>query len=271
MPIPISWQPYCKEEKLTSFNETNKCPIGHYCSKGGNWPPVPCQPGYYCKKTGMSSELECPIGYYCPTGKDQEPIPCPRGYFCNENGISSLGSKYKCPAGYYCPNGKNSTPVICPAGNYCPGGNYEPTKCLDGQYQDQNGQPSCKNISEGYYITSPSSQQIQCPKDFYCPGGKGGLIRCPSSTWRSDNGLLTTDLGSTSYSYIWNPTTIVDGRINSSYENACKIPAGSYCGSSAAVYALSNQCETNCCRYNEDPGGYIYRKCLNPQSGYPCA
>lgn len=261
---------YCKEERLTSLKESNKCPIGHYCDKGGNWPPVKCHPGYYCTKTGMSLEVECPIGYYCPTGADKNPILCPRGYYCYEKGISSLGTKYKCPAGKYCPNGGNSTPINCPVGNYCPGGDYEPIKCEQGQYQNQNGQASCKNISEGYYVTSPSDEQKQCPKDFYCPGGKGGLIKCQRSTWRSDNGLLTTDLGSTSSSYIWNPTTIVDGRINSSYENACKIPAGSYCGSSAAVYALSSQCETNCCRYNEDSGGYTYRKCLNPQSGYPC-
>ena len=268
VPCPKGY--YCTEERLTSLKESNKCPIGHYCDKGGNWPPVKCHPGYYCTKTGMISELECPIGYYCPTGADKNPIPFPIGYFCDEKGISSLGTKYKCPVGKYCPIGKNTTPVICPEGTYCPGGNDKPTICPDGKYQNQKGQSSCKNISEGYHVTSPSSEQIQCPKNFYCPGGTGGLIRCPSSTWLSDNGLLTTDLGSTTSSYIWNPTTIVDGRINSTYENACKIPAGSYCGSSAAVYALSSQCETNCCRYNDDTGGWTYRKCLNPQSDYTC-
>ena len=265
---------YCPDEKLTSYTESNKCPIGYYCSKGGNWPPVKCHPGYYCKTRGMRSELEweCPIGYYCPTGADNNPIRCPSGYYCDEYGISSLGTRYKCPAGKYCPNGGNSTPINCPSGNYCPGGDYEPKPCPFGQYQNQNGQKSCKNISEGYYVTSSSSNQIICPKDFYCPGGGGGKIKCPRSTWDSNSRLLTTDLGGiTESSYIWDPTTIVDGRINSSYANSCKIPAGLYCGSSANYWAKSSQCETNCCRYHEDdPIGYITRKCLNQESGYTC-
>lgn len=55
-------------------------------------------------------------------------------------------------SGYYCPTGQNmSNPYTCSAGFYCPTGSFEQIKCPSGEYQDQQGQSSCKTCPAGIY------------------------------------------------------------------------------------------------------------------------
>jgi hypothetical protein len=179
---------YCESQKLTKLMDDHKCPIGNYCDKGGNWPPVKCPEGSYCPNPGMISEMSCPIGSYCPNTGMSSPIICPSGYYCNTGGISDLISIYKCPIGFYCPTGGNSPPVICPNTTYCGNpGNYAPPKCQAGYYCKDGGNLQPVKCPAGSYCPAGSSSPILCEPGYYQPKTEqSSCIRCPAGQYCGD-------------------------------------------------------------------------------------
>ena len=125
-------------------SECNNCTVGHYCPgdespvpcPAGRYNPFkgisnlydckPCEMGYACTSTGMSSSLvtTCAAGHYCPAGTSaSNEYPCPAGrYSDNTNNVGFMDCTV-CPAGSTCPAGAQSGDIAaCPTGSYCPEG-----------------------------------------------------------------------------------------------------------------------------------------------------
>ncbi|MBK8156687.1 MAG: hypothetical protein IPK55_12165 [Streptococcus sp.] len=105
---------YCPSNTYFSglgiYYDAIACPVGTYnafTAKATLSDCLPCPPGKYCSKIGLSAaEGDCAAGYYCASGS---PDPKP-----------STGPTYgPCPAGYYCGVG-TITPTACLAGTYSP-------------------------------------------------------------------------------------------------------------------------------------------------------
>jgi len=56
-------------------------------------------------------------------------------------------------------------------GYYCVRGSKRPSQCLNGTYQDELGQGSCKDCPAGYYCDA-SSAPVVSYNDTECPAGK---------------------------------------------------------------------------------------------------
>lgn len=64
---------------------SKKCPAGHYCLEGTEY-PTRCGPGLYTSERGSASSSECEAckaGYYC-LKDDNVAQRCPRGHYCPE-------------------------------------------------------------------------------------------------------------------------------------------------------------------------------------------
>lgn len=80
--------------------ESKKCPLGHYCLVGAEY-PTRCPAGTYTSGEGVASAAEC--------------TRCKAGYYCIENDATMRA----CPVGHYCPEGTN-TPFECPRYTFNP-------------------------------------------------------------------------------------------------------------------------------------------------------
>lgn len=78
---------------------------------------------------------KCPIGHYCPEGT-LYPIRCGGGLYTTIRGATGPNDCQDCPAGAYCrPN--DNVARFCPKGHYCPQGIDRPQACRKYTYNDK--------------------------------------------------------------------------------------------------------------------------------------
>jgi hypothetical protein len=160
---------------LGVYPANSPCPAGSYCPAGALAPSW-CDPGSYTSQTGRTSANDC--------------VACTPGSFCNASGLfAPTGS---CAEGFYCPTAViSSQPAsyLCPAGFACPVGSVWPVGCVNGNYQDQLGQGTCKQCPGGFYCRNNASLPVTCSLGAYCPNGTATPILCPAGTYGAQTGL----------------------------------------------------------------------------------
>ncbi|PIK35709.1 hypothetical protein BSL78_27465 [Apostichopus japonicus] len=200
-----------------------ECDSGSYCDVAGLDQPFDlCKPGYYCGRgstTGTPSGVagdRCSPGHYCIEGSEYETmcppgtyqpsywaknitycLDCLAGKYCNDSGLSQ--PEGKCDPGFYCPGGQtvsNPNEFRCQEGYYCPLGSPGETPCPAGWYQDQDGQPDCKECLPGFYCDDTNGPVVNytlyiCPEGHYCPNGTQAATQyeCPIGTFNNITGL----------------------------------------------------------------------------------
>ena len=75
------------------------CLPGTYQPNLGQGECIPCGAGNMCPFQNMSSVEPCKAGYYCPNGTL---VPCPPGTYGNRTGLSSADMCTDCPSGQFC-------------------------------------------------------------------------------------------------------------------------------------------------------------------------
>lgn len=190
------------------------CPGGMYCEDSSGLVTGKCLEGYYCVK---GSHVRTPVnlrngdneligdiclqGHFCPNASST-PVPCLSGTFSNGFGNTKIDDCSPCPPGFYCPNSATVTPLVCidgsycpigsktahlvcDEGKYCPAGSSHQTDCDPGQYQDEIGQPICKECPYGSYCPRGTVVPIDCPRGSYCINSTRFAYEflCPSGTF----------------------------------------------------------------------------------------
>ena len=205
---------YSEAKGISSESGCNACPAGtssetpgldsrDKCTptaKGKYNDGQECSKGTYQDEKGQTSCKPCPAGKY---GKDNTElytseanscINCTEGKYSGANGISSESGCNACPAGRAGTTAGLDSSAKCTAtvaGKYNNG-----EACLQGTYQDQEGQTSCKPCPAGKYgkdstelYTSEANSCINCTEGKYssakgiatesgcnsCPAGRTGL------------------------------------------------------------------------------------------------
>ena len=177
------------------------CFPGYYCPSGTVYPDENiCPRGFYCPvETSSADQNPCDIGTY--NQYEGQPgveacIPCQGGYYCPNTGMSSY-IEFRCEPGYYCPPGTGDYRNVqneCPNGSFCETGSVQPKPCPDGYYTD-GPEPNCTPCSAGEVCiqidgTGATGGQ-ECPAGFYCPGGDVSPlpVPCPRGTLGIGTGL----------------------------------------------------------------------------------
>eukprot|EP00055_Hartaetosiga_balthica_P014317 m.77962 g.77962 ORF g.77962 m.77962 type:complete len:2863 (-) comp8558_c0_seq1:272-8860(-) len=147
----ISAQPTVSTDRLCS-----KCSAGTYTNAINAASCIKCPPGSSQNAIASPSCNDCGLGKYQP---DQGQTACK-----------------DIPPGYYGTGGSPSTRTgirLCPAGSYCTGGAFDQRPCPPDQYQPEEGQTSCNDVTsctDGEYVkTDPTSQSDRVCAD--CPAG----------------------------------------------------------------------------------------------------
>ena len=199
-----------------SFNATNNvttCPI--------------CPAGRFNHVVGgalnVSGCLGCPRGFYCRGGREKQ--ACHAGTYSNATFLEHAEQCEKCPRGTYspataltsahqcnkCPTGRVGNISGLTASDHCTpteAGKYNDGKaCLQGTYQDQEGQTSCKPCPAGRHGKHPNdgsnlyiSEVRSCTN---CTAGKyssakgisseEGCNLCPAGRASATTGLDTSE------------------------------------------------------------------------------
>ena len=93
----IFYSYYCDIEGADTYLKY-QCPLGKYCSVGGNTIPENCPATKYrntdIPATALSDCLDCPGGFYCEEATIV-PIACEEGYYCPDNSEAQI----ICPGG----------------------------------------------------------------------------------------------------------------------------------------------------------------------------
>ncbi|PIK41162.1 hypothetical protein BSL78_21986 [Apostichopus japonicus] len=220
---PQPSDPYQGGECQAGASQPVECDSGSYCDVAGLDQPFDlCKPGYYCGRgstTGTPSGVagdRCSPGHYCIEGSEYETmcppgtyqpsywaknitycLDCLAGKYCNDSGLSQ--PEGKCDPGFYCPGGQtvsNPNEYRCQEGYYCPLGSPGETPCPAGWYQDQDGQPDCKECLPGFYCDDTNGPVVNytlyiCPEGHYCPNGTQAATQyeCPIGTFNNITGL----------------------------------------------------------------------------------
>jgi len=162
----------------------------------------------------------------------------------------------------------------CPQGHACPlNSTGQPAKvaCSSNEYQDEEGQGSCKSCPAGHYCNSTASFRCR-PGDtgdgnsesFYCPAGSSSKVQCPSGTYNFIDGSSIEE----------DCVPCPPGSYCPSTSSAAKIipcPAGSYCvggGSAAATCPIGFYCpQQSSTPVPCDPGSHCNAAGLSQPSG----
>jgi len=185
---------------------SKKCPRGHYCLAGAQY-PTRCGAGKYTSTTGTASAAECqdcPAGAYC-RAKDNTAMPCPKGHWCRAgaevpapcwaytyNPLASRTSSdacLACPAGSFCSVEGTSDyrAYLCPPGHYCPyAKTRSPSPCPSGTYVGKPGAATleeCLPCPEGFACPEATAWPQPCQNGTYCPAGSGSATECRPGTY----------------------------------------------------------------------------------------
>jgi hypothetical protein len=209
----------------TGEGECFTCMERYYCPENStDFQKFPCPPGHFCPNgTKHGYEFSCPKGYYNDKAMAKsisDCIPCKPGYYCNKSGLTEPSAK--CAAGWYCISKayvdkpmdldnftsgdcicpSNATGGECPPGHYCPEGSDLPKPCTGGYYCS-----GTRNINEtdycspGYYCTKGAWKPKPddgvtgglCPEGRYCPRGTHIPLKCKRGTFSNTTGNSIED------------------------------------------------------------------------------
>jgi len=137
---------YCQEGSIVS----QACPENYYCPdpKTKN----PCPAGTYLDGTFAITASKCKSciqGHFCD-GKGNSPVPCAPGTFSSKNGLSSCTT---CPEGSSCPFGCIE-PTICDINFISKKGSSACTACPSGTYSSIQGATDCISCSGNQFDVS---------------------------------------------------------------------------------------------------------------------
>ncbi|KAJ5074767.1 insulin-like growth factor binding proteinn-terminal [Anaeramoeba ignava] len=170
----------------------NYCPLGYYTNQTGSSDCSPCSQGTFSSKTGAINCQLCVPGTFTANNGSQWCSECPDGYYTDYEGATECtkcgtGHQTKnpsscdpCPSGTY-NNKEASLCVLCSSGTYSGVGAISCTACGKDYYQDQLGQPSCKNCPANTITFSQGSTLISecvCREGMYGEPG-GNCKECP--------------------------------------------------------------------------------------------
>ncbi|RLN86843.1 hypothetical protein BBJ28_00010856, partial [Nothophytophthora sp. Chile5] len=191
--LPGTWS---SSTSLSSADECDICPTGHYCEGGKSFVDGSCAPGHYCP-LGTSSRTQfpcpsgtytantwlfepnqcddCPPGYYCPAGS-VAPIPCKPGSYTSLNNTKTVGPAsawpacITCPAGYFCIEAA-TTPQVCGKGKYSASGAKVCSTCQAGYFCNSDVTSAANMLSNAVGWTAPGALYGTCYNGTYCPSG----------------------------------------------------------------------------------------------------
>ena len=195
-PIPCSPGKACTSPGMTADGVA--CTAGYFCTlaatsvtpadatQGGG----PCTVGYYCP-TGSSAMIPCPAGTYSNAVNNPNLAACTicaDGSYCKDTAGTAVTGQ--CDAGYYCKKAvaalvgyTTARPAsqICPKGYYCPLGTADKVACALTDYQDQEGQATCKPCPAGFWCSDVAKSLCTPDTDvasYYCPNGIRASTKC---------------------------------------------------------------------------------------------
>ena len=194
---------------ITSSEDCQSCPRGHYCSERGLAVPYPCPAGKRMPSLGARSAedcLPCGLGQFSSEAAQAQCSICPPGTFAEEDGSVGCSS---CPSGGWCPDAGGTNRLVlrkCPAGTYnpdegassnascraCPPGRSSPipglsnasacVACLPGSAAPTSGTAVCSPCSQGRYADKKGATQCALCRRGYCPSGASRPLPCPGGT-----------------------------------------------------------------------------------------
>ena len=201
----------------TGVGECSICPPGFFClTVNADYSELP----YAAVNTSVNVQL-CPPGYYCPEGIGVNWQPCPIGTYSAAYGLASANECTLCNGGMYCDSPHLTEPTgdclgghfcsfgnflsnpsylssnlttdftfvggICPPQTYCPNGTEIPLPCLEGTFNNLEGQVSCKMCPAGFYCPPSTDDYTSytCPSGHVCPEGTeyANQFPCPPGTF----------------------------------------------------------------------------------------
>ena len=255
-------------------SECTTCPVGHKCIGGSD--KTKCTGAEYQSATGQSACQLCAAGNYvidarvictsCTTGNkctgDGTQTLCSTGAeYQNESGKSTCKT---CDAGYYVSSDRKSCNT-CTIGNKCTGNGVQ-TACNNAsgtagnQYQDQEGQSTCKTCTtgivggngatchactDGTYLSSGNC--VTCPGGYYC--NNGTPKQCWANSSPNANSGATNCVCNAGY-YLSETKTCSTCSSKTEHCATCNVTDGT-CLSCEDGYTLSdeNECKLACKDY----------------------
>ena len=197
--VPCTPGMYCLNP--AAQHELGSCREGYYCAQGSPTPTPTaavngaavgdiCPAGRYCGYgSGSDKGRECPIGTYSEVlGATNNLVCtlCPAGRYCSTPALASQLGTGLCQQGFYCPAGSTRADPLgmeCPLGHFCPEGSPYPQPCVDGYFNDELQQVTCKLCPVYYYCNTAAEAAVLCPPSYYCPEGSGYPNVCPPGTY----------------------------------------------------------------------------------------
>ncbi|XP_052778282.1 proprotein convertase subtilisin/kexin type 5-like [Mya arenaria] len=224
----------CGKGNYQEGGECRPCPVGTYQSREEMTYCVACPQGYITPNTGANTYqdcIECPGGEErrygetrctpCPKNQYRSPgepscRPCPDGHITLNTGCHSVALCLHAP------------PPTCPVGSFLDVSSKTCKKCPVGTYQDQTGQTSCTQCSDGQTTAHPGADSSNdcrpcdagyyyipghdgcdpCPQNTYCESGQTQCNPCPSSyiTLHTGTGYKTDCLPPCDKGQFWDST-----------------------------------------------------------------
>eukprot|EP01156_Anaeramoeba_ignava_P010784 Anaeramoba_ignava/a480793_53.p1 GENE.a480793_53~~a480793_53.p1 ORF type:complete len:917 (+),score=259.65 a480793_53:298-3048(+) len=174
----------------TGSSNCSLCSPGAFSSGRGTINCTLCSPGTFTSDNGSYSCSECSQGYYSDYEGATECQKCGRGHQ-----TTSPSSCDPCKSGTY-NNKEASRCVLCSSGTYSGVGAISCTPCEKNYYQDQLGQPSCKNCPSNTITFSQASTSIQecvCKEGMYGEPG-GNCKECPEGGICDEAGITEPEV-----------------------------------------------------------------------------
>ena len=164
-------------------SECSSTTLGYYQNQPGQSMALDCPEGKFCDQVGLGTTPEnCTVGTFYEGTKLIKPescTPCEPGYVCSETGLTS--STELCNPGTFCPGGSaQQNDNICDQGHYCPEGSLAQRVCHPGTYCAQ-GAIEMTSCAAGYHCveksvtergaTEENPSDNPCQLGHYCPAG----------------------------------------------------------------------------------------------------
>lgn len=152
----------CASGKYSTVGQTEcaLCAIGQYQQATAATNCLNCEIGRYQSEEGKLECKECPLGYFQPMGSQGACHACPVSKYAIATGSDKCEA---CPSGTVTHAEGSTSASACVS---CPSGFMEHNgicmQCVESQWQDLEGQTTCKNCPSGKISPRGSTSVQQC-------------------------------------------------------------------------------------------------------------